>query len=89
MFFDIAWEHAFLQIRFGHRYGALTPPGLRLDPRRLDLHTLATRRSLVAGPLRLLDGDFPDRGLVAGIAEHNLQEALACFRSHPGPVLPL
>ena len=28
--------------------------------------------SLVAGPLRLLDGDFPDRQFMMGIAEHHL-----------------
>ncbi len=33
--------------------------------------------SLVAGPLRLLDADFPDRALMTGIAEHNLRAALA------------
>ncbi|MEV6013400.1 hypothetical protein AB0M29_42450 [Streptomyces sp. NPDC051976] len=36
---------------------------------------------LVAGPLRLLDGDFPDRDFMMGIAEHNLQEALAFLPS--------
>jgi hypothetical protein len=35
------------------------------------------RLSLVAGPLRLLDGDFPDRAFMHGIAEHNAKEALA------------
>jgi hypothetical protein len=38
---------------------------------------LAMRLSLVAGPLRLLDGDFPDRVFMRGIAEHNAKEALA------------
>ncbi|MGW3664645.1 hypothetical protein [Streptomyces sp. NPDC005141] len=38
---------------------------------------LAMRLSLVAGPLRLLDGDFPDREFMQGIAERNLREALA------------
>ncbi|KAB1988235.1 phosphotransferase [Streptomyces triticiradicis] len=75
MHFDIEWEHAFLQIRFGEFYPVLARPGL--DPRRLDLYRLAMRLSLVAGPLRLLDGDFPDRALMHGIAEHNLKEALA------------
>ncbi|MEU6273995.1 phosphotransferase [Streptomyces populi] len=75
MHFDIEWEHAFLEIRFGESYPVLARPGL--DPRRLDLYRLATRLSLVAGPLRLLDGDFPDRAFMHGIAEHNLKEALA------------
>jgi hypothetical protein len=75
MHFDAEWEHVFLRLRFAGRYAALSRPGL--DPRRLDLYMLAMRLSLVAGPLRLLDGDFPDRAFMRGIAEHNLREALA------------
>lgn len=74
MYFDVEWEHVFLRLRFREGYGALARPGL--DPRRLDLYALAMRLSLVAGPLRLLDGDFPDRESMEGIAEHNLREAL-------------
>ncbi|MFE2581620.1 phosphotransferase family protein [Streptomyces sp. NPDC059378] len=83
MFFDVEWEHVFLRLRFGERYPALARPGL--DPRRLDLYQLAMRLSLVAGPLRLLDGDFPDRVLMQGIAEHNTQEALALLATGSGP----
>ncbi|MEV6399418.1 hypothetical protein AB0M39_32300 [Streptomyces sp. NPDC051907] len=75
MHFDVEWEHVFLRLRFGDRYAALAQSGL--DPQRLDLYLLAMRLSLVAGPLRLLDGDFPDRDFAQGIAEHNLQQALA------------
>lgn len=75
MYFDIEWEHVFLQLRFGERYGALARPGL--DRHRPDLYMLAMRLSLVAGPLRLLDGDFPDRAFLRGIVEHNRDEALA------------
>ncbi|WP_326751346.1 phosphotransferase [Streptomyces hirsutus] len=75
MHFDIEWEHVFLRLRFGKHYPALSRPGL--DPQRLNLYMLAMRLSLVAGPLRLLDGDFPDRASMHGIAEHNLKEALA------------
>ncbi|MGV9238081.1 hypothetical protein ACWDN9_18310, partial [Streptomyces nigra] len=31
----------------------------------------------VAGPLRLLDGDFPHREVMRGIADHNAAAALA------------
>lgn len=75
MFFDVEWEHVFLQLRFGERYPALSRPGL--DPARFDLFMLAMRLSLVAGPLRILDGDFPHRALMRGIADHNAKEALA------------
>ncbi|MFF7250164.1 phosphotransferase family protein [Embleya sp. NPDC008237] len=75
MFFDVEWEHVFLRLRFGAHYRALSRPGL--DPARLDLFMLAMRLSLVAGPLRLLDGDFPNREFMREIAEHNANEALA------------
>ncbi len=42
---------------------------------RDDLDGVA-RAALVAGPLRLLDGDFPDRDCMKKIAEHSLRQAL-------------
>ncbi|MFD9575898.1 phosphotransferase family protein [Streptomyces sp. NPDC059982] len=79
MFFDVEWEHAFLRLRFGEHYQSLDRSDL--DEQRLTFYTLAMRLSLVAGPLRLLDGDFPDRDFMMGIAEHNLEEALAFLPS--------
>ncbi|GHF17901.1 aminoglycoside phosphotransferase family protein [Streptomyces griseoluteus] len=70
---DPEQEHAYLRLRFGPHYAPLSRP---LDPARLSLHTLALHLSLVAGPLRLLDGDFPHRDAMRGIAEHNTREAL-------------
>ncbi|MEU4495993.1 phosphotransferase [Streptomyces sp. NPDC023998] len=75
MFFDAEWEHAFLRLRFGDHYRWLNSGDL--DEERLTFYTLAMHLSLVAGPLRLLDGDFPDRDFMVGIAEHNLRQALA------------
>lgn len=75
MFFDVEWEHVFLRIRFGEHYRWLDRPGL--DERRLRFYLLAMRLSLVAGPLRLLDGDFPDRDAMMAIAEQNLRQVLA------------
>jgi hypothetical protein len=74
MFFDIEWEHVFLRLRFGEHYRWLDRSGL--DEQRLAFYRLAMRLSLVAGPLRLLDGDFPDRDAMAGIAEYNLKQVL-------------
>ncbi|MFE1285701.1 phosphotransferase family protein [Streptomyces sp. NPDC058751] len=74
MYFDVEWEHVFLRIRLHDAYRSLEADGL--DEDRLALYTLAQRLSLTAGPLRLLDGDFPDRAAMAGIAEHNLRKAL-------------
>jgi hypothetical protein len=79
MYFDVEWEHVFLRLRLHDAYEALRVDGL--DEDRLALYLLAQRLSLTAGPLRLLDGDFPDRGAMAGIAEHNLTEALALVRA--------
>src|SRR3954452_11820437 len=46
----------------------------RGPPRALQTHP---RLPLTAGLLRLLDGDFPDREFLPGIAEHHLDQALA------------
>ncbi|MGW4224838.1 phosphotransferase family protein [Streptomyces bauhiniae] len=70
---DPEQEHAYLRLRFGPHYAPLSRP---LNPTRLSLHTLALHLSLIAGPLRLLDGDFPHRDAMRGIAEHNTREAL-------------
>jgi hypothetical protein len=74
MFFDAEWEHAFLRMRFGEHYRWLEQAGL--DEHRMSLYTLALRLSLVAGPLRLLDGGFPDRDGMMSIVEHNVRQAL-------------
>ncbi|MFF7387543.1 phosphotransferase family protein [Streptomyces scabiei] len=78
MYFDVEWEHVFLRIRLHDAYRPLRVAGL--DEDRLALYMLAQRLSLTAGPLRLLDGDFPDRAFMAGIAEHNLRQALKLVR---------
>ncbi|WP_406291529.1 phosphotransferase family protein [Embleya sp. NBC_00896] len=75
MYFDVEWEHVFLRIRLHDDYRRLAVDGL--DEDRLALYMLAQRLSLTAGPLRLLDGDFPNREFMQEIAEHNLNEALA------------
>ncbi|MCX4698144.1 phosphotransferase family protein [Streptomyces sp. NBC_01373] len=74
MYFDAEWEHVFLRIRFRHHYDTLRAPGL--DEDRLRLYRLAMHLSLVAGPLRLLDGDFPNPEPMRDIAEHNLRRVL-------------
>lgn len=78
MFFDVEWEHVFLQLRFGKYYQWLRANDL--DDQRLRFYTLALHLSLVAGPLRLLDGDFPEREAMMGIVEFNLQRVLAFLR---------
>ncbi|MFC8515964.1 phosphotransferase [Streptomyces sp. NPDC057257] len=75
LYFDVEWEHVFLRLRFQRHYEVLRVPDL--DEDRLRLYRLAMHLSLVAGPLRLLVGDFPDRVRFRDIAEHNLRQALS------------
>lgn len=75
MFFDIEWEHVFLELRFGDNYRYLR--GEDLDDDRVRFYRLAMYLSLVAGPLRLLDGDFPQRAAMLDIATQNVARTLA------------
>jgi hypothetical protein len=75
MYFDVEWEHAHMQIRL-HDDWAKTVGVDDLDEDRLALYLLTQHLSLTAGPLRLLDSDFPDREFMQGIAEYNLNKAL-------------
>jgi hypothetical protein len=75
MYFDVEWEHAHMQVRLGRDW-ARTVGVDDLDEARLALYMLSQRLFLVAGPMRLLDSDFPDRAFMRSIIEHNLNEAL-------------
>jgi Phosphotransferase enzyme family len=75
MYFDIEWEHVFLRLRYGSYYQRLARTDL--DERRMSLYELAMHLSLVAGPLRILDGDFPDRAEMLEIADYNTRATLA------------
>ena len=74
-YFDVEWEHAFLQLRFGAAYPALRP--VELDEPRLELCRYAQVLSLIAGPLRIADTDFPDRQWMLDLAERNILKALS------------
>jgi hypothetical protein len=78
MFFDVEWEHVFLRLRFGEHYPSLREDGL--DEERLRFYRLAMHLSLIAGPLRLLDGDFPDREPMLRIVEYNIGKVLEFVR---------
>jgi hypothetical protein len=75
MYFDVEWEHVFLRLRYQEDYRFLHLDGM--DPGRLRLYALAMHLSLVAGPLRLLDGDYPEREGMLSIVEYNLRRVLA------------
>ena len=76
MYFDVEWEHVFMQIRLHEHWAPLVGVD-GLDEDRMALYMLTQRLSLTAGPLRMLDGDFPNRAFMQEIAEYNLNEALA------------
>jgi hypothetical protein len=73
--FDVEWEHAWLQMRFGDAYPVLRQAGL--DPNRLELYRYAQVLSLIEGPLRIAATDFPNRQWMLDLAERNITEALA------------
>ncbi len=74
MFLDVEWEHAFLQFRFDEHYRHLWQDGL--DHARLRFYQLCLHLSLCSGPLRLLEGDFPQRDEMMGIVRWNVSKAL-------------
>jgi hypothetical protein len=76
MYFDVEWEHVFMQIRLHEHWAPLVGVD-GLDEDRLALYMLTQRLSLTAGPLRMLDSDFINRAFMQEIAEYNLNEALA------------
>lgn len=74
MFFDIEWEHTFLRLRFGDAYQRLRVPDL--DPARLRFYEYAQSLSLIEGPLRLADTDFPGREFMLDIARQHTAKVL-------------
>lgn len=75
MYFDIEWEHAFLELRFGPHYRWLRANDL--DERRLRFYRLARHLSLIAAPLRRLNGDSPAGGPAMKIVDTSTDAALA------------
>jgi Phosphotransferase enzyme family len=79
-YFDVEWEHAFLRLRFKpDAYARLDLPGV--DEARVALYRFAQELSLIEGPLRIADTDFPDRDWMLELAEWNIQKVLAAVRS--------
>ncbi|AUG77348.1 hypothetical protein CFP65_2519 [Kitasatospora sp. MMS16-BH015] len=75
MYTDVEVEHCWMRMRFGPHYEALRNPDL--DPRRLAYYQYVMHLDLVGGPLRIAEGDFPDRDWMLGVADHHLRQALA------------
>ena len=76
-YFDVEWEHAWLQMRFDDAYPALRP--VDLDSDRLEFYRYAQVLSLVEGPLRIADTDFPNRQWMLDLADWNITKALAAL----------
>jgi hypothetical protein len=75
-FFDVEWEHAFLRLRFKtERYRQLLLPAP--DEARVSFYLLAQRISLIEGPLRIADTDYPDRQWMLDLAEYQVGRVLA------------
>ena len=74
-YFDVEWEHAWLEMRFGADYPALRP--VPVDPARLALYRYAQVLSLIEGPLRIAGTDFPNRQWMFDLARWNIIKALA------------
>lgn len=75
MYTDVEVEHCWMRMRFGPHYEALRDPGL--DLRRVRYYQYVMHLDLVGGPLRIAEGDFPDREWMLGVADFHLQRALA------------
>lgn len=75
MYTDVETEHCWMRMRFGPHYDALRNPDL--DPRRVNYYQYVMHLDLVGGPLRIAEGDFPDRKWMLDTAASHLQRALA------------
>jgi hypothetical protein len=75
MYTDIEVEHCWMRMRFGPHYEALRNPDL--DPRRVKYYQYVMHLDLVGGPLRIAEGDFPNREWMLDVADFHLQRALA------------
>jgi len=74
MYCDVEVEHCWMRMRFGEHYGPLRVEGL--DPRRLKYYQYTMHLDLVGGPLRIAEGDFPNREWMLDLADRHLTQAL-------------
>ncbi len=77
VYFDVEWDHAWMQMRFADAYPTLRP--VPLDTQRLEFYRYAQLLSLIEGPLRIADTDFPDRDWMLDLAERSIGKALAAI----------
>jgi hypothetical protein len=75
MYFDVEVDHTWMKMRFEQHYPPLHDPGL--DPVRMKYYQYTMHLDLVGGPLRIAEGDFPNRQWMLDCADYHLQKALA------------
>lgn len=75
MYFDVEVDHAWMRMRFQEHYPPLRSPGL--DPVRMRYYQYTMHLDLVGGPMRIAQGDFPNREWMLDLADRHLQKALA------------
>ncbi|WP_238649844.1 phosphotransferase family protein [Paenibacillus piscarius] len=73
-FYDIEYEHSFLELRFGGFYRYLKND--RLDENRLRFYKFHHHLSLISGGLKLLQRGFPDQQLARAILDCHTEYAL-------------
>lgn len=74
MFYDIEYEHSFLELRFGEHYRYLKNENL--DRNRMLFYKLYHHISCTAGGLKLLHRGHPNKKLAKEIADYNYRSAL-------------
>ncbi|WP_336785346.1 phosphotransferase family protein [Paenibacillus sp. MMO-177] len=78
-FFDIEYEHSFMEFRFLDDYNNLRNDNL--DAHRLRFYKLHLHMSYASGPLRVIQqGDFPNIAFMRDIADYNLKSTLRFLR---------
>jgi hypothetical protein len=74
MYCDVEVEHCWAMMRFQDDYEPLRIEGQ--DPRRRNYYQYTMHLSLVGGPLRIAEGDFPNRAWMLGLAADNLTKSI-------------
>jgi hypothetical protein len=75
MYFDVEVDHTWMRMRFAEHYPPLHDPDL--DPARMAYYQYTMHLGLVGGPMRIAEGDFPNRQWMLDLADRHLQYALA------------
>jgi hypothetical protein len=78
-FFDIEYEHAFLDFRFGENYSYIKND--HLDSNRLLFYKLHLHISCSIGPLKIIENGFPQVDLMNDIADYNIKATLNFLNS--------